>query len=56
MPSLVITRLIIKSETAKATFYHGTIQQCYENNSKEILSIYSLRLLSIFLSIQGLTL
>ena len=35
--------------------YHGTIQ-CYENNDKEMLSIYLPCLLSILLSMQGSTL
>ena len=37
---LVITRLMIKNETAKTTSFHETIQQCYENDSKEMLNIY----------------
>ena len=41
MPQLVIAYLIIKNETARKTYY-GTIQQCYENDTKEIGSIYFL--------------
>ena len=53
MSLVVITCLIIKNDTANTTYYHETIQYCCENDSKEILNIYSLRLLSIVLSMQG---
>ena len=47
---------MIKNETAKTTYRHGSIQQCYENDSTEILRIYSPFLLLIPLSMQGSTL
>ena len=48
--------LMIKNEAAKATYYHGTIPQYYENNSKDMLSIYLPCPSLIPLSMEGLTL
>ena len=50
MPELVIARVMIKNKTAKIAYYHGTIQKCYENGIKEMLSIYFICFLSVFLS------
>ena len=47
---------MIKNETVKTNYHHGAIQQCYENDSKEMLSIYFLCLLLTLLSMQGSTL
>ena len=34
MTQLVIAPLIIKNETAKTAYSHGTMQVCYEKDSK----------------------
>ena len=47
--------LVIKNETVETTYYHENIPQLYENNSKEMLSIYFLCLLSILLPMQSST-
>ena len=54
--TLIVKGLMIKNETARTTYDHGTIQQCYENDSKEMLSMYSFCLLSVLLSMQSSTL
>ena len=36
---------MIRNEKAKTIYYHGTTQQCYENDSKDMLSIIFLCLL-----------
>ena len=47
---------MFKNETAKTTYHYGAIQQCYENDSEGMLSIYFLCVLSTLLSVQGSTL
>ena len=39
-----------QNEAAEATHYHGAIQQCYEKDNREMLTIYFLCLLSIILT------
>ena len=53
---IVIARLMIKNETSTTIYYHGTKQKCYENDSKEILSVYFRCLLSVLLPMLGSTL
>ena len=47
---------MIKSDTTKTTYCYGTIQYCYESDSKAMFGFYFLCLLSIRLLMQGSTL